>query len=191
MTASEEVTKVSELIVIGFKDQYRASEVLNELRRREWDWVADLDQAVVVRRDGEGRLRVQFSVDPTTKEGAVWGRLWGSFLSLALFVPITDGITGAAGDVSAASGAQTGAQPGPQGIVPDVKWWKETLSISDEFVRDVGAMIQPGDSALFMLLRTSRPGIVLLQLRNYGGTPLHIPLSPEQDNKLRAVLALK
>jgi len=69
---------MSALIVVAFSDEHRAAEVLVELRRREWDWVADLDYAVVVGWNPRGNLRVQLDVDPTTREGGVWARLWGS-----------------------------------------------------------------------------------------------------------------
>jgi hypothetical protein len=38
------VASMSQLIVIGYKQQHRASEVLNELRRRDWNWAVDLNQ---------------------------------------------------------------------------------------------------------------------------------------------------
>jgi uncharacterized membrane protein len=184
---------MSELIVIGFQDTYRASEVLNELRRREWDWVVDLDEAVVLRWGEEGKLRVQISVDPTTREGALWARLWGSLLSLGLFIPATSGMTAAAGNVVAASGMVTGVVEGTKelssAVTPDGKWWKESLRISEEFVRDIGAMIQPGDSAIFMLLRTPKVVTVLRQLRNYGGTLLRTSLTPEQEIKVNALFS--
>ena len=191
MRARRKVAKVSELIVTGFKDPYRASEVLNELRRREWDWVSDLDQAVVVRRDSASKLRILISVDPATNEGVAWARLWGSFLSLALFVPVMDSIVGVVGDVSLTTRAPASGSGGTRNVLADVKWWKEYLRIPDEFVRDIGALIQPGDSALFMLLRTAGPRTVLPQFRDHGGILLHYSLAPEQDDKLRNVLALK
>jgi uncharacterized membrane protein len=178
------------LIVAGFGDPYRASEVLNELQRRDWTWVADLDQAVVVRWNEKDRLRVQFSVDPVTLEGAGWAGLWGSFLSVALFVPTTDGIAEAAGTMAMASrGAE---QPGRSNhsALPTVKWWRESLKIPEPFLRDVGAMVQPGDSALFMLLRAPKPEVVLRQLRDYGGSLLHTLLSLEQEEKLEDALAM-
>lgn len=184
---------MSELIVIGFQDTYRASEVFNELRRREWDWVVDLDQAVVVRWGEEGKLRVQLCVDPMTQEGALWARLWGSLLSLSLFIPATNGMASAAGNVAVGSGTVTGevkgAKEGAPAAMPDGKWWKETLRISEEFVRDIGALIQPGDSAIFMLLRTPKVVTVLRQLRNYGGTLLRTSLSPEQEIEVNAVFS--
>jgi uncharacterized membrane protein len=189
-TAHERMMNMSELIVIGFQDTYRASEVLNELRRREWDWVVELDQAVVVRWDEQGKLRVQLCVDPTTHESALWARLWGSLLSLGLFIPATNGMVAAVRNLAVGPGTVTtvgkGAKWAASAAMPDGKWWKESLRISEEFVRDIGALIQPGDSAVFMLLRTPNVVSVLRQLRNYGGTLLRTSLSPEQENKVNA-----
>ncbi|MCI0388395.1 MAG: DUF1269 domain-containing protein [Acidobacteria bacterium] len=180
---------MSELIAVVFKDQYRASEALNDLQRREWDWVGDLDRAVVVRHKEQDKFTVQYSFDPATEEEGAWARLWGSFLSLVLFIPLADAMFDAAKDLSAASGAQKTASIESRHALPDVQWWTESLCVSDEFVRDVGAMIQPGDSAIFALLQTDKPGAIFQQLRNYGGTLLHTTLSPEQDQAMKNVLA--
>jgi uncharacterized membrane protein len=182
---------VSELLAIVFKDQYRASEVLNDLQRREWDWVTDLDKALVVRQIDQDRFKVLFSFDPTTEEESAWARLWGSLLSLVLFNSLIDGIVDTARNLADACGAQTSEEAESRRVLPDVKWWRETLCLSDEFVRDVGAMIQPGDSALFTLLHTNKWGFVFQQLHNYGGTLVNTTLSPEQDQMLKDVLALK
>jgi uncharacterized membrane protein len=177
---------LSELIAIIFKDQYRASEVLNDLQRREWDWVADLDQAVVVRHTEKEEYKVLFSFDPMTETGGSWARLWGSLLSLLLFDPVADGIVQTVATFSEASGAPTNVDAPKQ--LPDVKWWRERLRLSREFVRDVGAMVQPGDSALVALLHPDRPGLVFQQLRNYGGTLVHTRLTAEQDWQLQHAL---
>jgi uncharacterized membrane protein len=182
---------VTELLTIVFKDQYRASEVLNDLQRREWDWVVDLDKAVVVRQTDQDKFKVMFSFDPTTEDEEAWARLWGSLLSLVLFNSLTDGIVDTARNLVDACGAQTSGETESGRVLPDVKWWREILCLSDEFVRDVGAMIQPGDSAIFTLLHTEKRGVVFQQLRNYGGTLVNTTLSPEQDQTLNNVLALK
>jgi uncharacterized membrane protein len=179
---------VSELIVLGFEDPYRASEVLSALLRRQWDWAGDLDRAVVVSLDEQGKLRVQLRSDPTTHEGTAWARLWGSFLSLVLFVPVTERMTDAASQVVATFGAPKSEASAARASVPDAMWWKEELRISEEFLRDIGAMMGLGGSALFMLLQTSELGTVLRQLRNYGGSLLYASLSPEQEKELRGVL---
>jgi hypothetical protein len=46
------------MIVVAFRDAHRAAEVLVELRRREWDWVADLDHPVVVGWNFRGSLQL-------------------------------------------------------------------------------------------------------------------------------------
>ena len=181
---------MSAMIVVAFRDPHRAAEVLVELRRREWDWVANLDHAVVVGWNPHGSLRVQLNVDPTRKEGGAWARVWGSLLHSALFVPNTDGMTDAAGNVAIEWGAHSATEGANRtGPVLNSNWWRKNLRISEEFIRDIGALVQPGDSAVFMFLRTPNIVTVLKQLRNYGGTLLHTSLSQEQEESLQEVLA--
>ena len=182
---------MSDLLALVFNDRYRASEVLNDLLRQEDDWVGDLDKAVVIRQVDQDKFKVLFSFDPTTEEEAAWARLWGSLLSLVLFNSLTDGIVDTTRNLADACGAQINGVLETRRILPDVKWWRETLCLSRDFVRDVGAMIQPGDSALFTLLHTDKRGVVFQTLRNYGGTLVNTTLSPEQDQTLRDVLAIK
>jgi len=181
---------MSALIVVAFSDEHRAAEVLVELRRREWDWVADLDYAVVVGWNPRGNLRVQLDVDPTSREGGVWARLWGSLLRSALFLHNTDGMPEAAENLAAYPGAHLEADSASgKGAALNANWWRKKLRIPEEFIRDIGAVIQPGDSAVFTFLQTPKIVNVLKQLRNYGGTLLHTSLSQEQEEVLKEALA--
>src|SRR6516165_5810638 len=101
---------MSELVVVGFKnDKYRASDVLDQLRQLDFDWVIDLDDAVAVYRDYDGKLRVQQSYELTTGQGAAWGGLWGSLIGSILAIPFTAGASTAAAAASAvAIGAASG-----------------------------------------------------------------------------------
>src|SRR5262249_48458187 len=98
--ASEEQGKekdMAELIVVGFKkDQYRASEVLNTLQDMNNSWVVDLQDAVAVYRDYNGKLRVDQSYQMTSNEGAAWGGLFGGLLGAMLAAPFTGGASVAA-----------------------------------------------------------------------------------------------
>ena len=58
------------LIVVGFPGKHRASEVLGQLEQVTYDWALELKDAVAAYRTDDGRLRVDQSVQPTTKEGA-------------------------------------------------------------------------------------------------------------------------
>jgi len=49
-------------------------------------------------------------------------------------------------------------------------------------------MIQPGDSAIYALLRTASPDIVADQFRGYGGTILSTTLNPDQQSQVEKVL---
>jgi uncharacterized membrane protein len=180
---------MSELIVVGFKkDKYRATEVLDQLRQLDFDWVIDLNDAVAVYRDFDGKLRVQQSYDLTTGEGAAWGGLWGSLLGAVLAIPFTAGASGAAAAGAIAAGALSGTAAGAAAGAIDAKWWKEDFGIGEDFVRDVSALVQPGDSAIFALIESANPAVVAAQFKGYGGTVLRSSLTPAQAEKLENYL---
>src|SRR5258708_6000799 len=136
---------MSHLIVVGFKkDLLRASAVLNELSEMSAQWVIDLRDAVAVSRDYSGKLRVDQSYQLTTGTGAAWGRPGGGRGGLARAVRFRAGRGGAV----AAGGAI------------DANWGKASYGISADFVRGVGALVQPGASAIFALLRSADPAYV-------------------------------
>ena len=177
-----------DLIVVGFRNQYRAAEVLNELWRLNDDWVVELDDAVAVYRDRHGKLRYQQSVAPTAGQEAAWGGLWGSLLGALLATPFTAGASAAAGVGAVAVGALVGGSVGVAGGALDETWWKEDFGISDDFVRDVSKMIGPGDSAIFAWLQSSDPEMVAERFRGFGGRVLRTTLTSEQSAKLEGVL---
>ena len=177
---------MAELIVVGFKkDMYRASTVLNTLKDMNSSWVVDLNDAVAAYRDYNGKLRVDQSYQMTTGEGAAWGGLLGGLLGAILAIPFTGGASAAAAVAAATIG---GGALGVGAGALDALAWKEDFGISDDFVRSVGAMIQPGDSAIFALLRTIDPYVVAEQFRGYGGTILKTSLNAAQKEKVEATL---
>jgi uncharacterized membrane protein len=180
---------VSELLVITFRDKYRAAEVLNELLRREWDWVVDLEQAVVIRMDEQSRLRVLFSVDPTNYQGVAWARVWSSFLELVMPYRMADGLTAAAGELACELDSENEYYFDRKNSNADVAFWREKIRAPERFIRDVGALIGPGNSSLVFLLQTSESASVMNRLRDYSSMILHTPLSQEQNEQLMSLLA--
>lgn len=181
---------MAELIVVGFKkDMYRASEVLNQLLALNDDWVVDLHDAVAVYRDYNGKLRVDQSYQMTTGDGAALGGLWGLLIGATLAIPFTAGASAAAAAGAMAAGAIGGTALGAGLGAADASSWKEEFGIPDEFVQRVGALIQPGDSAIYAILRTADPDIVADQFRGYGGTILRTTLSRDQQAKVEKVLS--
>lgn len=181
---------MAELIVVGFKkDMYRASQVLNQLLALNDDWVVDLHDAVAVYRDYNGKLRVDQSYQMTTGDGAALGGLWGLLIGATLAIPFTAGASAAAAAGAVAAGALGGTALGAGLGAADASSWKEEFGIPDEFVQRVGALIQPGDSAIYAILRTADPDIVADEFRGYGGTILRTTLNPDQQAKVEKVLS--
>jgi len=178
---------MAELVVVGFKkDLYRASEVLNTLQDMNESWVVDLQDAVAVYRDYNGKLRVDQSYQMTSGEGAAWGGLFGGLLGALIAAPFTGGASIAA---VIAAGSLSGVALGATAGAIDASTWKEDYGISEDFVQRVGTMVQPGDSAIFALLRTLDPDLVAAQFKGYGGTILRTTLDPRQRAKVEATLA--
>jgi uncharacterized membrane protein len=177
---------MAELIVVGFKqDMHRASEVLNTLQEMNDSWVVDLNDGVAVYRDYKGRLRVDQSYGMTTGQGAAWGAVVGGIIGALVAAPIA-AVAGAASALAAGSvsGVALGATVG----AIDADQWKHDFGISEDFVHSVSAMVQPGDSAIFALLRTIDPDLVEARFRGYGGTILRTTLSPDQKASVEATL---
>ncbi|HJZ75285.1 MAG TPA: DUF1269 domain-containing protein [Vicinamibacterales bacterium] len=179
---------MAELIVVGFKkDMYRASEVLNTLQDMNNSWVVDLNDAVAVYRDYNGKLRVDQSYQMTTGEGAAWGGLFGALLGAMIAIPFTAGASAGAA-AALAAGSLGGASLGAAAGAIDADTWKEDYGISEDFVQRVGTMVQPGDSAIFALLRSIDPELVAAQFKGYGGTILRTTLTPAQREKVEETL---
>jgi uncharacterized membrane protein len=77
---------------------------------------------------------------------------------------------------------------GAAGGALDAKWWKDDFGISEDFVKDVGKLVQPGDSAIYALLRLADPAVVATRFSDYGGVVLSSTLDPEQARKVEEAL---
>jgi len=128
---------------------------------------------------------VDQSFQATTNEGAAWGGVLGGLIGAMLAAPFTGGASVAA---VLAAGSISGAALGATAGAIDAETWKEDYGISEDFVQRTGAMVQPGDSAIFALLRTLDPDLVAAQFKGYGGAILRTSLSSEQRAKVEATL---
>ncbi|HEY9606612.1 MAG TPA: DUF1269 domain-containing protein [Allocoleopsis sp.] len=157
---------MSDLIVIGFKDEFKADEVLLDLRKLEREYLIDLEDAVVVIRNKEGKVKIKQTQELVTS-GALEGGFWGLLLGLIFFHPMLAIVGVAAGAIS--------------GALTDI-------GIDDNFIREIGNTIESGTSAIFVLARKSTPDKVLDELSKFEGKVLQTSLSKEDEAKLQAVL---
>ncbi|WP_309733712.1 DUF1269 domain-containing protein [Chamaesiphon sp. OTE_75_metabat_556] len=158
---------MSDLIVVGFKDEFKADEVMNELRRLQSEYLVDLEDAAIVVRNQEGKVKIK-QAQELVAAGAISGSYWGVLLSVLFFNPIF-------ALVGAAAGALSGAL--------------SDIGIDDNFMRDLGSTIEPGTSAIFVLIRKSTPDRVLADLSKFEGKVLRTSLSKEDEAKLQAALS--
>jgi uncharacterized membrane protein len=182
------MTQHAELMVIGFEGKHRAAEVLHQLEDLNYAYAIDLRDAVAVYRTSSGRLRVDQNMEPTTKQGAAWGALVGGMIGAALIAPFTLGASAAVAASAIGAGAATFGITGAAVGYDDAEAWKATYGISDEFVKEVGGMVQPGQSAVFVLARTSDPKGVAEKFRGYGGKVLRTTLSKKAAEKVQQVI---
>jgi uncharacterized membrane protein len=157
---------MSDLIVVGFKDEFKADEVLIELRKLQLEYLVDLEDAAVVVRNQEGKVKIK-QAQELVASGAISGGYWGLLIGIIFFNPIL-AFFGAA--VGALSGALT------------------DIGIDDNFIRDIGSTIEPGTSAIFVLVRKSTPDRVLADLAKFEGKVIRTSLSREDEAKLQAAL---
>ena len=125
----------------------------------------------------------------TTGEGAALGGLWGLVIGATLAIPFTMGASAAVAGSALAAGALGGTGLGIGAGAIDAYTWKNQFGIPEDFVQRVGAMVQPGDSAIYAILRVGDPEVVADKFRGYGGTILRTTLSKEQQAKVEKVLA--
>jgi uncharacterized membrane protein len=176
------------LIVVGFHGKHRASEVLGQFEQLTYDWSLDLKDAVAAYRTDDGRLRVDQSVQPTTKEGAGWGVFIGGMIGALLAAPFTAGLSTAAAAATLGAGAATMGTVGGAIGAEDAESFKRENGISDEFVKEVGGMIAPGDSAVFAVVRGGNAEQVAEKFRGYGGTILRTNLPPRVAERVQQTI---
>lgn len=161
---------MSDLIIIGYDDEETAEKAFAEVERLQKDLLLELDAAAVVHRREDGKLKVETPHEHAgLAGGALWGVLFGTLFGLIFFIPIIGLVTG--GVLGALFGAMDDA-----GI---------DASFRDR-VRDV---LQPGKSALVMVVEKATPDKVVEALSRYGGTVLQTSLSHDAEDKLREALA--
>jgi len=174
-----------DLIVVGFQGRYRAAQVLTQLRQRGVH-LFNLDQAITISWEDRRNFIVQQSVNLSREEGTRWARLWGAFIKATLFQPFTERLSRAAGTVAGRQGTGAAQERAP---ALARNWWISEVGIPPDFVRDVGALVQPGESAIITVAENFEPHAAIDILRDCGGSVVYTSLSNEQMRKVNAELA--
>ena len=162
------------LWAIGYDDLARADQVRDEITELGWGtgkggkYLLLEDIAVVVRHpDGS----FTFDRKPFAGLANILGCAGAGFLAgLALAAPLT--------------GATIGALLGSAGTAVATH-----AAISEDFIRDVEAMMKPGTSALFVLDDEGDMDMILQKIRGLGGTVLKTNVDLERARLIQSTLA--
>lgn len=139
-------------------------------------------------RSTDGTPHIDKSARPGIKEGAVAGGILGGLLGALVLAPLTAGATATVAAAAVGGGAATMSVVGALAGGTRVREWKEAAGITDDFVRQVGAMVQQGQSALFALATLSDAPAVMKRFRGTGGTILHTTLAGNATVELEKIL---
>jgi uncharacterized membrane protein len=167
---------MSELVVVAFKGRDTADQVLNDLRSMQRDYLVDLEDAVVVTRDADGKLNLKQSVNLVgmgAMSGGTWGALWGVLVGVLFMNPLLGFVAGAA--AGAGAGALAGAL--------------SDYGIDDDFIKRMGETVCSDSSALFVLFKKVTLDKVLPEFTRYEGRVLQTSLTNEQEEKLKEALS--
>jgi uncharacterized membrane protein len=155
---------MADLIVLAFDNEDGALAMRDRLISLQKQQLIELEDAAVVVRREDGKVKVK-QVASLAGAGALGGAFWGMLIGLLFFAPW----------LGLAIGAVTGAVAG--GL--------SDIGVDDKFIKDVGNQIEPGHSALFLLVRKVTADKVVDQVKDMHPTVLQTSLSEEQEDKLR------
>ena len=154
---------MADLFVLGFPTKEEAEAVLeisHDLQRQD---LLDLEDAALVWRTADGKIKVQQGYSQVAA-GVAGGALWGMLFGLLFLMPVFGMAVGAA------SGAVAGK-------LTDV-------GIDDRFITKVAATLTPGSAAVFALVRHSTPDRVQAALLPYRPTVVRTSLSVQEESEL-------
>jgi uncharacterized membrane protein len=158
---------MSDLIAIGYPDQTTALKAEKEAQRVAGELIIQPDAIAAIVRDKDGKFKVTTN-HHMVGGGASYGMFWGLLFGLLFFVPF----------FGMAIGAGLGALMGKL----------EKAGIDKEFQEQVRDMLEPGTSALFLVVEKITPDKAVEALRKYGGTVLKSSLSKKAEEELQEEL---
>ncbi|TMD67656.1 MAG: DUF1269 domain-containing protein [Chloroflexi bacterium] len=158
---------MSNLFVLKCANEATAENILGTLKRLQDQHLITVEDAALVTLKANGKPKIRQAND-LVGAGALGGAFWGMLIGLLFLSPL----------LGAAIGAGVGALAGRMSDV----------GINDDFIRQVGSAIHPGESALFLLTRNAIADKVLPELKQYQFEVIQTSLSQEDEAQLHEML---
>jgi uncharacterized membrane protein len=158
---------MSNLFVLKCADEATGENIVSTLRHLQSQHLITVEDAALVTLQTNGKPKIRQAND-LVGAGALGGAFWGMLIGLLFLSPL----------LGAAIGAGAGALAGR---LSDV-------GIDDNFIKEVGSTIHPGESALFLLTRNEVADKVLPALKQYQFEVIQTSLSEENEKQLHEML---
>lgn len=158
---------MANLVVVMYDDQFRAKELMKELKELKENKQLAIDDAAYVTKDNAGHFHVH-QEHSLTKSGAVAGGLGGVVAGLLFTIPIA-GLA-----VGAAAGALAGKA--------------QDYGIDDKVIKAINDDMRLNTSAIFLLVHDVNREAVLPVFSKYGGQVVQTTIDAENEAKLQAML---
>jgi uncharacterized membrane protein len=157
---------MSDLVAIAYPDVPTATEVAGNIVQLQKAHEIELDDMVIVERKMDGKVKLH---QPSAAAGgALGGAFWGGLIGLIFFVPFLGMAVGAASGAAAGALADSG--------------------VDDNFMKQLGAELEPGHAAVIALVRSFTQDKVFPQIK-IPGKIIQTSLDNETEQRLADALA--
>ena len=158
---------MSDLIAIVYPSEAKAEDVRQRLLKLQKEYLITLNDAVIAVKTQDGAIKLNQLVN-TTALGAASGSFWGLLIGVVFLNPL----------IGVALGAASGALGGAL----------SDFGINDKFMKELSTTVQPGNAALFVLIKNMTADKVLKEIQDAGGTVLKTSLDETKEQILRDAL---
>jgi uncharacterized membrane protein len=157
---------VANLVAIAYDDVGTAQQVMGTVGELVKEHSLEIEDAVIVEKQQDGKIKLH---QPSMAgAGAAGGALWGGLIGLIFLMPLFGMAIGAASGAIAGKASDYG--------------------IDDNFMKELGEKLQPGNAAIFVLVREATRDKVIPEISKYGGHVVQSSLSNEQEAALQEAL---
>lgn len=158
---------MSDLIVVVFDDAEQAGKAFQSIKDIQSSSQLKIDDAAVIVKEESGKVSVKNTMDTGVKYGALGGSVLGLLLA-SVFFPLAGLMIGAGLGALVGKAFHKG--------------------VDQDFVREVTEQLEPGSSALFVMVNGQHTGGVVAAMQPYKGTLYQTTLPTDVEDSLKDAL---
>lgn len=158
---------MSHVLAITFEDMEQGPAVLRTIKSLREQGQLRIDDAAVIVKDADGKVKVDNMVESGVKNGALVGSLVGLLLT-SVFFPLAGIAIGAAGGALVGKTLNTG--------------------LDKKFITDVQDSIKPSNSAILFIVKHENVGLLITALEPYKGKIFQSSFDSEAEEEIRKSL---